>query len=83
MESSLKHPADHVKVKIGPVIKVNKDMTKEIVWTYLVARKYKNDYENLAEKLGVKEETMPNEPKIWISDSKYFRLFSFFFKTLN
>jgi len=70
MECSLKYPADYIKVQISPVITENKDMTKEIVWTYLIARKYKNDYPcdyaKLAEKLGVKEKMMPEKSKIWL-----------------
>jgi hypothetical protein len=68
MKSFLKypdiHPADYIKKQISPVIKKDKDFKKEIVWTYLVARKYKDDYEKLAEMLGVKERIMPEVPLI-------------------
>lgn len=70
MKSSLNypdiHPADYVKKQISPVIKKKTDLKKEIVWTYLVAKKYADDYEKLAEILGVKERIMPEEPSIWL-----------------
>ena len=41
-------------------------MTKEIVWTYLVARKYENDHKTLCNLLCGQNEEMPNNSKIWL-----------------
>ena len=65
LESSLKHPPHYVEVQICPVIKSN-DTTKEIVWTYLVARKYENDHRTLCKLLCAKNEEVPNNSKIWL-----------------
>ena len=50
IESLIRHPDLYVTRQITPVIKSN-NMTAEIVWTYLVARKYENDQQTLVKKL--------------------------------
>ena len=65
LESSLMHPPHYVEVQIRPVIKSN-DMTKEVVWTYLVARKYENDQKTLCNLLCGQSEDMPDDSKIWL-----------------
>ena len=59
------HPPNYVEAQICPVIKSN-DMTKEIVWTYLVTGKYENDRQGLAEKLCGERKTVPDDSRIRI-----------------
>ena len=63
--SSLMHPPHYVEVQIRPVIKSN-DMTKEVVWTYLVARKYENDHKTLGKLLCAQSEDLPHDSRIWL-----------------
>jgi len=64
-ESLLMHPANYVEVQICPVIKSN-DMKKEIVWTYLVARRYEKDLKTLSKILCGQDEEIHNNSKIWL-----------------
>lgn len=57
------HPAPYVERQIAPVIQAN-GMTKEVVWTYLLAKKYENIHQNLVKKLCEAEETIPENSKI-------------------
>lgn len=59
------HPPFYIENQISEPFLKDK-MEKEIVWTYLVARKFENNPGKLAKLLGVKETTMPEEPKIWL-----------------
>jgi len=65
VSANILHPAPYVKRQIKPVIG-NNTMSAEIVWTYLVARKYQNDLSELAGKLCGQEETLPPNTKIWL-----------------
>ncbi len=69
-ESSLMHPPHYVEVQIRPVIRSN-DMMKEVVWTYLVARKYENDHKTLCKLLCGQNEEMPFNSKIWLEAYLY------------
>ena len=50
MTTSLIYPKPYVGIQIRPAIKDN-DRSAEVVWTYLVARKYENNYHALVSKL--------------------------------
>jgi len=64
-QSNIFHPPRYVERQIAPAIK-NNDLSKEVVWTYLVARKYQGNQNGLAEKIcGVTEE-LPDGAKIWL-----------------
>ena len=63
--SSLMHPPHYVEVQIRPVIKSN-DMTKEVVWTYLVVRKYETDHKTLCKLLCGQNEELPEDSRIWL-----------------
>jgi len=65
LDSCLMHPPNYVEVQISPVIK-NNDMTKEVVWTYLVDRKYEDDHKRLCRLLCGQDEEMPHNSKIWL-----------------
>ena len=59
------HPAPYAKVQIAPAFK-SQDLSKEIVWTYLVARKFQNNQAELAKKLCGAEEKLPDNSQIWL-----------------
>ena len=64
-QSDIFHPGPYVERQIAPALKAN-DLSKEVVWTYLVARKFQDNQENLVEKIcGVAEE-LPDGAKIWL-----------------
>lgn len=65
MKSSLNHPPPYVKRQIADSIK-NNTMEKEIVWTYLLARKYEKDHGALADKLCGEDKLMPENSIIWL-----------------
>jgi hypothetical protein len=67
MTTSLFYPKPYVDIQIRPAIKDN-DRSAEVVWTYLVARKYENNYQALVSKLlcGTTPESLPRDNKIWI-----------------
>ncbi|GAB6194300.1 hypothetical protein JCM39068_40520 [Desulfocastanea catecholica] len=68
--SNIIHPLPYVERQIEPAIK-NNDLSKEVVWTYLVARKYQDNQDGLVEKLcGVTEE-LPDDAKIWLEAYLY------------
>ena len=50
IRTSLSHPPHHVDIKIRRAIQDN-NICAEEVWTYLVARKYKNEHQALVSKL--------------------------------
>jgi len=59
------HPAPYVKKQVRPVIKRN-IMSAEIVWTYIVARKYQENISELTRKLCCNDEKLPHNAKIWL-----------------
>jgi len=61
MAKSIFHPAPYVDVQIRPAIQ-NNNLNAEVVWTYLVARKYENDHQALVDKLS----TALAKSRIWI-----------------
>lgn len=67
MTTSLIHPENYVNIQIRPTIQSN-DPTAEIVWTYLLARKYENDYPAFVSKLlcGTTPKSFPMDNKIWL-----------------
>jgi hypothetical protein len=67
MTTSLVHPENYLNIQIRPTIRRN-DRDAEIVWTYLLARKYNNDYSALVSKLlcDTAPESFPNDSKIWL-----------------
>jgi hypothetical protein len=65
ISANILHPAPYVRKQINPVIKSN-TMSSEVVWTYLVARKYQNDMSALVNKLCGQEEILPQNAKIWL-----------------
>jgi hypothetical protein len=66
MKSRFIHPPDYVDKQVRPYIKSN-DREKEVVWTYLVARKYVKDLKDLVRLLcGQENLLMPEESKIWL-----------------
>ncbi|MFO7971230.1 MAG: hypothetical protein ACQETR_14405 [Thermodesulfobacteriota bacterium] len=59
------HPGPYVERQIAPALK-NNDLSKEVVWTFLVARKYQDNQESLVERIcGVAEE-LPEGARIWL-----------------
>jgi hypothetical protein len=63
--SSLIHAKSYVPRKIRPEIR-NNNTHAEIVWTYLVGRKYEDDHKTLSKTLCGQEEIMPADSKIWL-----------------
>lgn len=61
------HPPNYEKIQISPVIK-NNDMGKEVVWTYLVARKFndENNHATLAQILCGDDKMITENSKIWL-----------------
>ncbi len=59
------HPKLYVDSQIRPAIQGG-DLTAEVVWTYLVARKYEKDHETLAGLLRGEHMMMPSISRIWI-----------------
>jgi hypothetical protein len=59
------HPGPYIKRQIAPALKAN-DLSKEVVWTYLVARKYQNNQESLIKKICGVDEQLPGGAKIWL-----------------
>jgi len=59
------HPPPYFERQILPAINSN-NMTAEIVWTYLIARKYENDLPALVRLLCGQEEHIPSDAKIWL-----------------
>lgn len=64
------HPAPYLERQVSPVLE-NNNMTAEIVWTYLIARKYESDLPLLVNKLCGHEEDLPNNAKIWLETYLY------------
>ncbi len=69
-ESKIFHPVHYVERKIQPELK-NENLTAEVLWTYIVARKYEYDQEKLVEKLCGCNEILPAKSKIWLETSLY------------
>jgi hypothetical protein len=65
IESPISHPDLYVIRQTSPAMRSN-NMAAEIVWTYLVARKYENDQQTLAKKLCGQNEKLPDNSKIWL-----------------
>lgn len=65
MQASLFHPSPYVDIQILPAIQKN-ILSAEVVWSYLVARKYMNDPQALVEKLCGTNEQLPADSKIWL-----------------
>jgi hypothetical protein len=65
MKSSLIHPAPYANIQMRPAIQKN-DLTAEVVWTYLVARKYEKDHSVLASILCGQDKMLPDNSKIWL-----------------
>jgi hypothetical protein len=65
MKTSLIHPASYVNIQMRPAIQKN-DLTAEVVWTYLVARKYEKDHGALANTLCGQDKMLPENSKIWL-----------------
>lgn len=59
------HPAPYRKKQIIPDIKKN-NLNSEVVWTYLVARKYQNNLSELTNILCGFDEKLPPNAKIWL-----------------
>ena len=64
-QSDIFHPPPYVERQIAPALKVN-DLSKEVVWTYLVARKYQDNKERLVKKICGVTEKLPESAKIWL-----------------
>ena len=56
------HPAPYIEKQVAPVLKAN-DLSKEVVWTYLVARKYQDNQAELIKKICGVDESLPQEAK--------------------
>ena len=63
-------PALYIKKQVVPVLKDN-DLSKEVVWTYLVARKYQDNQSELVKKVCGVEESLPIDSKIWLEAYLY------------
>lgn len=63
--SNIFHPVPYIEKQIAPVLKAN-DLSKEVVWTYLVARKYQDNQTDLIKKICGVDEPLPIESKIWL-----------------
>ena len=64
------HPAPYIEEQVAPVLKAN-DLSKEVVWTYLVARKYQDNQAELIKKICGVDESLPQEAKIWLEAYLY------------
>jgi hypothetical protein len=65
MRAALFHPAPYVDIQIRPAIQAN-NLSAEVVWTYLIARKYESDHQTLVSKLCGTNENLPEDSKIWL-----------------
>jgi hypothetical protein len=63
--NSLFHPPPYVEKQIRPVL-INNLMPKEVVWTFLVAKKYENNQQALVKKLCGVDEPIPEDSRIWL-----------------
>lgn len=63
--SDIFHPSPYVERQIAPALKAN-DLSKEVVWTYLVARKYQDNQEGLVKKICGTDEKLPKGARIWL-----------------
>ncbi len=68
--SKIFHPAPYLEKQILPVLKDN-DLSKEVVWTYIVARKYQDNLAELVKKICGVEEPLPKDAKIWLEAYLY------------
>lgn len=62
---NISHPPPYIEKQIAPVLKIN-DLTKGVVWTYLVAKKYAAKQQTLINLLCNVEEIVPENSKIWL-----------------
>lgn len=58
-------PPGYIEKQISPVISAD-NLSREVVWTYLVALKHHDDQQSLVNKLCGSVETLPGDSKIWI-----------------
>jgi hypothetical protein len=68
--SRIVHPPPYLEKQIRPAIRRN-NMNAEVVWTYLLARKYENDLPALVRLLCGQEESIPADAKIWLEAYLY------------
>jgi len=61
----ISHPPPYIEKQIVPVLKKN-DLTKEVVWTYLVARKFAENQQTLINLLCDAVEVVPANSEIWL-----------------
>lgn len=64
------HPALYLEKQVSPLITKN-EIDKEIVWTYLVAKKFQNDLPRLINLLCGRDENIPPNSKIWLESYLY------------
>lgn len=64
-KAKINHPPAYIQKQIRPAIERN-DLSAEVVWTYLLAKKYQNDPTLLAGKLCGHPEKMPEGGGIWL-----------------
>jgi len=65
MTISIINPESYVDIQIRPAIR-REDLTAEIVWTYLAARKYENNHQALVSKLCGIKQILPENSMIWL-----------------
>ena len=71
MKAAISHPPNYLNKKLLPKVKRN-DLNAEVVWTYLVAKKYANNPHLLVEKLcGNNIEQLPENCTIWLESYLY------------
>jgi hypothetical protein len=68
--SRIVHPPPYLEKQIRPAIRRN-NMNAEVVWTYLLARRYENDLPALVRLLCGQEESIPADAKIWLEAYLY------------
>jgi hypothetical protein len=70
MSTSLFHPDPYVDVQIRPAIQKD-NLSAEVVWTYLVARKYQENPQTLVNLLCGFDEALPENPTLWLETYLY------------
>ena len=65
MNEKIFHPAPYIDRQVAPALRSN-DLTKEVVWTYLVAIKYADNQSSLVKLLCGIEEELPDDSRIWL-----------------
>ena len=64
-QSGILHPPPYRQMQIAPALKRN-ELAKEVVWTYLVGKKYENNHSALVRKLCGVEEQLPEDSRIYL-----------------